>query len=183
MCLFRRKATERLHHACVVNYQSSLDETSRPVDVTLTRRGCLCLPTRAGCDLGHMEDGAERGSPRSVLGPQPTGKPRQQRAAVVTEREPDPQLPTRLPRALRALAHKAVATEDEPHRRVRVEPTAQPNTGLILGGRATSVPFTAVLAGPERTTTDNHKASSTCAISHPRRWQQRPIWLWEQGVA
>jgi len=42
MCLFRRKATERLHHACVVNYQSSLDETSRPVDATLTRRGCLC---------------------------------------------------------------------------------------------------------------------------------------------
>jgi hypothetical protein len=45
-----------------------------------------------------------------------------------------------------------------------VEPTAQPDTGVILGGRATSVPFTAVLTGPERTTTDNHEASSTCAI-------------------
>jgi hypothetical protein len=74
--------------------------------------------------------------------------------------------PAQLPRALRALAHEAVVTEDEPHRRVTVEPTTQPDPGLILGGRATSVPFTAVLTGPERTATDNHEASSTCAISH-----------------
>jgi hypothetical protein len=65
--------------------------------------------------------------------------------------------PTRLPRALRALAHEAVVTEDEPHRRVRVEPAAQPDTGLIFGGRATGVPFTAVLTGPGRTTMDNTK--------------------------
>jgi hypothetical protein len=77
--------------------------------------------------------------------------------------------PARLPRALRALAHEAVVTEDEPHHRVKVESTAQPDLGPILGGRATSVPFTAVLTGLERTTTDNHEASSTCAISHPHR--------------
>lgn len=57
------------------------------------------------------------------------------------------QVPIRLPRALRALVHKAVVTEDGPHRTVRVEPTAQADTGVILGDRATSVPFTAVLIG------------------------------------
>jgi hypothetical protein len=56
-------------------------------------------------------------------------------------------------------------------------------SGVVLDGRATSVPFTAVLNGPERTTTDNHQAAPTCAAPHPRRWQQRPNWLWEQGVA
>ena len=25
--------------------------------------------------------------------------------------------------------------------------------------------------------------TSTCAVPRPRRWQQRPNWLWEQGVA
>jgi hypothetical protein len=40
---------------------------------------------------------------------------------------------------------------------------------IILVGRATSVPFTAVLAGPERTTTDNAKAASTCAVLCLRR--------------
>jgi hypothetical protein len=47
-----------------------------------------------------------------------------------------------------------------------VEPTAQQDTGVILDGRATSVPFTAVLNGPERTTTDNAEAASTCAVRH-----------------
>jgi hypothetical protein len=37
------------------------------------------------------------------------------------------------------------------------------DTGVILGGRATSVPFTAVMTGPQRTTTDNAEAASTCA--------------------
>jgi hypothetical protein len=76
---------------------------------------------------------------------------------------------TELPRALRALAQEAVVTEDEPRRTVRVEPTAQLDTGVILDGRATSVPFTAVLTGPQRTITDNAEAASTCAASHLRR--------------
>jgi hypothetical protein len=53
---------------------------------------------------------------------------------------------------------------------------------VLLAGRATSVPFTAVLNGSQWTTTDNTSAASTCAVPHPRRSQQRPIWLWEQGV-
>jgi hypothetical protein len=44
------------------------------------------------------------------------------------------------------------------------------------------VPFTAVLNGPQRTTTDNYEAPSTCAVPHPRRRQQRPIWLCKQVV-
>jgi hypothetical protein len=39
------------------------------------------------------------------------------------------------------------------------------SAGVILAGRATSVPFTAVLTGLQRTTTDNAKAASTCAAS------------------
>ena len=35
---------------------------------------------------------------------------------------------------------------------------------VILASRATSVPFTAVTTGPERTTTDNTKAASTYAV-------------------
>jgi len=77
--------------------------------------------------------------------------------------------PTRLPRALRTLAHEAVVAEDGPHPTVRVEPTAQAATRVILGGRATSVPFTAVLTGLQRTTTDNAEAGPTCAASHLRR--------------
>jgi hypothetical protein len=58
-----------------------------------------------------------------------------------------------------------------------------PGASIVgLAGRATSVPFTAVPNGPERTTTDNTEAPLTCAVPHPCRWQQRPIWLWEQGV-
>jgi hypothetical protein len=78
-------------------------------------------------------------------------------------------LPTRLPRTLRALANEAVVTEDGPHPTVKVEPTARPVPGVILDRRATSMPFTAVLNGLERTTTDNHKAGSTCAVPHPCR--------------
>jgi len=54
--------------------------------------------------------------------------------------------------------------------------------GVVLNGRATSVPFTAVLNGPQQTTTDNPAACSTSAGPHPRRWQQRPNWLCKQGV-
>jgi hypothetical protein len=91
--------------------------------------------------------------------------------------------PTPLPRALQALAHEAVVTEGGPHPPVEAEPTAPRRARVILAGRATSVPFTAVLNSPERTTTDNHEAASTCTIPCPRRSQQRPNWLWEQGVA
>jgi hypothetical protein len=77
--------------------------------------------------------------------------------------------PTRLPRALRALAHEAVVTEEGPHPTVRVEPTARPGTDVILDGRATSVPFTAVPNGPQRTTTDNSGAAATSAFRCLRR--------------
>jgi hypothetical protein len=87
-----------------------------------------------------------------------------------------------LPRAHRALTHQSVS----------------PRTGLpcdqggtigatdcrvILGGRATSVPFTAVLIGTERTTTHNAEACSACTVLSSRTSQSCPIWPWEQGVA
>jgi hypothetical protein len=67
------------------------------------------------------------------------------------------------------LANDAVVTEDGPHPPVEAEPTATRCSRVILAGRATSVPFTAVLNGPERTTTDNHEAASTCTVRCPRR--------------
>jgi hypothetical protein len=64
----------------------------------------------------------------------------------------------RLPRPA-ALAHEAVVTEDRPHPPVKAEPTTPRYSRVILTDRATSVPFTAVLNGPERTTTDNAEAA------------------------
>jgi hypothetical protein len=40
---------------------------------------------------------------------------------------------------------------------------------VIRAGRATNVPFTAVLNGSERTITDNHEPASNCALPRPRR--------------
>src|SRR4029453_10253092 len=62
------------------------------------------------------------------------------------------------------------------------EPTAPRRARVILAGCATSVPFTTVLTGSERTTTDNATAHSTSALPRLRRRQSWPIWLWEQGV-
>ena len=89
----------------------------------------------------------------------------------------------RLPWVLRTLANNTSVTEDGSHPPVKAEPSALQMCEVILTDRATSVPFTAVLNGPERTTTDNHEAASTCTVPRPRRSQQRLNWLWEQGVA
>ena len=59
--------------------------------------------------------------------------------------------------------------------RLRQEPTAP--------RRATSVPFTTVTTGHERTATDNTTAASTCALHQLPRERSWPIWLWEQEVA
>jgi hypothetical protein len=48
--------------------------------------------------------------------------------------------------------------------------------------RATSVPFTAVLTGPQGATTDNAMPVLTCAVRYRRRWQSRSIWLCKQVV-
>ena len=44
-------------------------------------------------------------------------------------------------------------------------------TGIprLSSGRATTVPFTAVMIGPERTTMDNANVVSTCAVAYLRR--------------
>jgi hypothetical protein len=57
----------------------------------------------------------------------------------------------------------------EPHPAVGLVPTLPGPTSVVLAGRATTVPFTAVLAGPHRTITDNATAASTCAVSCRRR--------------
>jgi len=66
---------------------------------------------------------------------------------------------------------------------VDLEATASPGTRVVLGGRATTVPFTTDASGRKRTPTDNPTAAMTCAVRRLARWRPRPIWLWEQGVA
>jgi len=48
--------------------------------------------------------------------------------------------------------------------RPRLEPTAPPRASVVLAGRATSVPFTAVGTGPERTPRDNTTSAVSCAV-------------------
>jgi hypothetical protein len=81
----------------------------------------------------------------------------------------------RPPRALRTLAHEAVVAEGGPHPPVKGGANGATVWRVILADRATSVPFTAVLNGPERTTTDNDEPASTCTIPRPCRSRQRPI--------
>ena len=47
---------------------------------------------------------------------------------------------------------------------LELEPTPPGASIVVPAGRATSVPFIAVLAGPGRTTTDSTPAPSTCAV-------------------
>jgi hypothetical protein len=73
-------------------------------------------------------------------------------------------------------------SEDGPHRLGEPEAVTARCEHVALGGRATNVPFTAVLTGPERTTTDNAKAAWTCTAHLLRRSCSRPNWLCKQGV-
>ncbi len=63
---------------------------------------------------------------------------------------------------LRAFANDAAVTGDEPEATVKLNRRRHGVPGVILTGRATNVPFTAVLTGPERTTTDNTTTAATC---------------------
>lgn len=53
--------------------------------------------------------------------------------------------------------------------RIKAESGAERCTNVVLISRATAVPFTPVLNGPQRTTTDNHQAALTSAVRHPHR--------------
>ena len=68
-----------------------------------------------------------------------------------------------------ALANEAGVARVEPHPAVELVPTLPGSTNVVLAGRATTVPFTAVLTGPERTATDNAIATLTCAVRYLRR--------------
>ena len=60
-------------------------------------------------------------------------------------------------------------TKEGPRPIVQAEPTASPSAMIPPSRRTTSVPFTRVTAGSQRTTTDNTEAASTCPAPHPRR--------------
>jgi hypothetical protein len=77
--------------------------------------------------------------------------------------------PTGPARGPAALANEAGVAGVEPHPEVGLVPSQPGPTNVVLAGRATTVPFTAVPAGPQRTTTDNATATSTCAVSCSRR--------------
>lgn len=71
---------------------------------------------------------------------------------------------------------------DGPHPTLKVGAKGATLYQVVLTGRATSMPFTAVLTGPERTTTDNATAVATSAAPCLRRSRARLISLGEQGV-
>ncbi|HEY2957087.1 MAG TPA: hypothetical protein VGM21_02600 [Actinomycetota bacterium] len=79
-----------------------------------------------------------------------------------------------------ALASEAGVAGVEHHPAVELVSTQPGLTNVVLAGRATTVPFTAVLAGPQPTITDNPTVTSTCAVSCRRRWPTGPIWLCKQ---
>jgi len=61
-----------------------------------------------------------------------------------------------------------VVGEDGPRRTGAVAPSPS-GVLTVIAGRATSVPFAAVLTGPERTATDNTTAVATCGIHRLHR--------------
>jgi hypothetical protein len=62
-------------------------------------------------------------------------------------RPPAARAPTRLPRALRALAHEPVVTEDGPHPLGQRGAAASCEPLVVLAGRATHVPQAAGTSG------------------------------------
>jgi hypothetical protein len=103
-------------------------------------------------------------------------------AAVSRERVPVSQVRLQLSRGPAALATRQAL----PGSSLTLRPSwclqCQAPTNFVLAGRATSLPFTTVLTGPQRTTTDNAMLVLTCSGSERRRWQDRPIWLCKQEV-
>jgi hypothetical protein len=57
----------------------------------------------------------------------------------------------------------------QPHLAVELVPTLPGPINVVLAGRATSMPFIAVLTGPQRTIMDKAPAPSTCVVPFPRR--------------
>jgi hypothetical protein len=67
-----------------------------------------------------------------------------------------------------------------PHPAVELVPALSGRTSVVLAGRATSVPFTAVLTGPERTITGN--ATRTRPAPFPSsQVTTAPEWLGSRG--
>jgi hypothetical protein len=62
-----------------------------------------------------------------------------------------------------ALANEAGIALVEPHPSLEPVPLRQALVVVVLTGRATSVPFTPVMTGPQRTLRDNTTAAVTCA--------------------
>jgi hypothetical protein len=72
--------------------------------------------------------------------------------------------------ALRSrLANDAVVTEDRPHPSVKAGANDTTVRRVNLAGRATSLPFTPVMTGQQRTTTDNTKTAPACIVARLRR--------------
>jgi hypothetical protein len=68
-----------------------------------------------------------------------------------------------LPHGLRPFANEARVPLVGPHLSPKPMPSRQGWSAVVLTSRAISVPFTPVMTGAERTTTDNTTATVTCA--------------------
>jgi hypothetical protein len=115
--------------------------------------------------------------------PAAVGQPAQQQAAWGPPGSPIPSLPTPTAPSWGLLATRRWSPRTGLTLRSGLEPETRRVARRRPQRRATSVPFTEVLNGLQRTTTDNATARSTSAGPHPRRWQQRPNWLCKQVVS
>ena len=77
--------------------------------------------------------------------------------------------PEELPRRLQRLANDPMVTVGASDRTVEVGANGAAVYRIVLTGRATSVPFTTVMTGSQRTPTDNTEAASTCTVPYLTR--------------
>jgi hypothetical protein len=76
------------------------------------------------------------------------------------------------PRALRALAHEAAVTEDEPSPLAELRPSSPANSVVVLPSRATRVPKGAGKSGIQRTVTVTSWRSLDCAPVPDLGWEE-----------
>jgi len=81
-----------------------------------------------------------------------------------------------------ALANEVGVAGVGPSCTVELVPTLPGDTNVVLVGRAITVPFAAVVTGPEGAATDNATAAVACIAPYFRRLRSRSNWLCKQEV-
>jgi hypothetical protein len=114
--------------------------------------------------------------------PAAVGQPAQQQAAWGPPGSPIPSLPTPTAPSWGLLATRRWS----PRTGLTLRSGLEPETRRVARRRPQRPCHErAIHRSPERSPADNHgqrRGALDHAGPHPHRWQQRPNWLWEQGV-